>query len=327
LVFAEDERQQAHAVLRCEEGGYGIDGQWNDDFHHACRVAATGNAEGYYRDYAGSAQELVSAIRFGYLHQGQWNARQGKVRGTASRKIAAPHFVHFLQNHDQVANSARSLRTHLLTTPGRHRALTALLFVGPQTPVLFMGQEFGARSAFHYFADHESELAALVAKGRREFMSQFGSIVGYEAGCQLPDPADRKTFLASKLNWAEVEQNAPMLELHRDLLRLRREDAVFSRQDKSQIEGSVIGREAFVLRWFDEAGDDRLAIFNLGRDVEPCPPAEPLFAPPANRAWRVLWCSESACYGGSGVAPFDDKCWRIPGHSATLFHAVAEDNG
>ena len=112
LIFGENERQQVHYVVHPEAGGYGIDGLWNDDFHHACRVAATGNREGYYSDYSGSPQELVSAIRLGYLHQGQWNARQGKPRGSQSRNIAAPHFVHFLQNHDQVANSAHGLRTH-----------------------------------------------------------------------------------------------------------------------------------------------------------------------------------------------------------------------
>ncbi len=165
-------------VVHPEAGGYGIDGLWNDDFHHACRVAATGNREGYYSDYAGSPQELISAIRLGHLYQGQWNARQGKPRGSQSRNIAAPHFVHFLQNHDQVANSARGLRTHALTTPGRQRALTALLLLGPQTPMLFMGQEFAASNPFLYFADHEPELAKLVCQGRCTFMSQFPSFAG-----------------------------------------------------------------------------------------------------------------------------------------------------
>ena len=122
-----------------------------------------GTSEAYYRDYAGTPQELISAIRHGHLYQGQWNARQAKPRGRPSANVSAANFVHFLQNHDQVANSAAALRTHLLTTPGRHRALTALLLLGPQTPMLFMGQEFSASNPFYYFADHEPELAKLVS--------------------------------------------------------------------------------------------------------------------------------------------------------------------
>ncbi|HEY3395755.1 MAG TPA: malto-oligosyltrehalose trehalohydrolase [Lacipirellulaceae bacterium] len=321
VIFGENERQQTQYVLPPEDGGYGIDGLWNDDFHHACRVAATGNAEAYYRDYRGSPQELVSAIRLNYLYQGQWNARQAKYRGTPAHDIAAPHFVHFLQNHDQVANSARGLRTHLLTSPGRHRALSALLLLGPQTPLLFMGQEFGASSPFFYFADHEPELAALVRQGRHEFMGQFPRVTGFDSSSPLPDPADSKTFAACRLDWSELARNVELLDLHRDLIALRREDVIFSRQDQRAIEGAVAGPEAFILRWFDEAGNDRLGLFNLGRDVDFSPPSEPLIAPPPDRNWTVLWSSEDPRYGGMGTPAFDEKAWRIPGPAAVIFRA------
>jgi maltooligosyltrehalose trehalohydrolase len=323
LVFAENERQQVQAVLPWKEGGHGIDSQWNDDFHHACRVVATGHAEAYYSDYSGSPQELISAVRLGYLYQGQWNARQGGYRGTPSRKLPAPQFVHFLQNHDQVANSARGLRTHLLTTPGRHRTLTALLLLGPQTPLLFMGQEFGASNPFYFFADHEPDLAALVRKGRGEFLSQFASIAGYESVCVLADPADGSTFEASKLNWAEAEQNQAAMALHRDLVRLRKNDDVFSRQDKSMIEGAVLAPEAFILRWFDDADDDRLAILNLGRGIDCYPLSEPLLAPPVDRQWKPLWSSEEPQYGGRGTPPFSPRYWHVAAHAAVVFRAVA----
>ena len=133
VLFAENEHQRVQHVEPLSDergGGYGMDGLWNDDFHHSCRVAATGHAEFYYADYAGSPQELLSALRWGYLYQGQWTERQGKFRGTLARHIAAPHFVHFLQNHDQVANSAKALRTHMLTSPGRFRALIGGTAVG-----------------------------------------------------------------------------------------------------------------------------------------------------------------------------------------------------
>jgi maltooligosyltrehalose trehalohydrolase len=322
VIFAENERQQVHYVIEQEQGGYGIDGLWNDDFHHSCRVAATGSTDAYYSDYSGTPQELVSAIRLGYLYQGQWNARQGKPRGSLSRNIAAPHFVHFLQNHDQVANSARGLRTHALTTPGRQRALTALLLLGPQTPLLFMGQEFAASSPFHFFADHEPELAQLVRLGRREFMEQFPGIVDFDKAGHLADPGSPKTFTASKIDWRERTANADVVDLHRDLLRLRKNDSIFSRQDKFAIEGSIISPEAFVLRWFDDAQDDRLAVFNLGRGLDWYPLAEPLLAPPLDRQWKLLWSSEEAKYGGSGTPPFHPKFWRLPAHAAFVFGAA-----
>ncbi len=318
-IYVEDEDQQALQAKDPEQGGYGVDGMWNDDFHHACRVAATGNREAYYGDYFGSPQELITAIRLGYLYQGQWNSRQKRYRGTYSRDIPAHNLVHFLQNHDQVANSARSVRTHWLTTPGRQRALTALLLLGPQTPLLFMGQEFAASSPFYFFADHEPELAVLVRKGRHEFLSEFRRIHAYHAGRRVPDPADPATFRACKLIWEECERNQDDMRLYRDLLDLRRNDPVFSQQDKSAIEGAVIGPEAFLLRWFDDDNEDRLAAFNLGRDIDFNGIAEPLVATPPDRRWDVLWSSEEPDYGGTGTPAFDDKNWHLPGHTAVVF--------
>jgi maltooligosyltrehalose trehalohydrolase len=284
-------------------------------------VAATGNNEAYYADYEGTPQELISAIRFGHLYQGQWNRRQGRVRGFATEDIPAAHFIHFLQNHDQVANSARGLRTHLLTSPGRNRALTALLLLGPQTPMLFMGQEFGASNPFLYFADHEPELARLVHEGRREFMLQFPRLKSLGGECELPHPAEERTFLQCKLNWDERDANSHLRQMHRDLLDLRREDKVFSRQNRQAIEGAVIGAEALLLRWLSDNGDDRLMLVNLGRDLDWNSAAEPLVAPPILREWQLLWSSEDPCYGGMGTPHFDNKHWRIPGHTAVVFAA------
>jgi maltooligosyltrehalose trehalohydrolase len=321
LVFSEDERNRCFQTLPREVGGYNTDGVWNDDFHHACRVAATGYREGYYEDYMGSPQELIMAIRLGHLYQGQWNPRQGRYRGHPSRNIAAPHFVHCLQNHDQVANSVSARRTHALTTPGRHRALTTLLLLGPQTPMLFMGQEFSASASFFYFADHEPELAGLVRTGRAVFMKQFPRVVGLDDD-ELPDPSAESTFTRSKLEWSEVERNQEIVGLHRDLLALRREDPVIARQDKSEIEGSVLGPEAFALRWFTEDDDDRLLVVNLGRDIALYPSSDPIVAAPRELKWQIVWSSEDARYGGSGTPELDDKRWQIPSHAAVFLAAV-----
>jgi maltooligosyltrehalose trehalohydrolase len=321
LIYSEDELNRGYQLLPVEQGGWGTDGILNDDFHHSCRVAATGHAEAYYSDYAGTPQELISAIRHGHLYQGQWNTRQAKPRGRPSANVGAAHFVHFLQNHDQVANSAIGARTHSLTSPGRHRALTTLLLLAPQTPMLFMGQEFSASNPFYFFADHDPELAKLVSAGRRAFMSQFPRLESFQDEFELADPAEESTFRECKLDWNEVDRHVHIVQLHRDLIRLRQEDAVFSRQDRGAVEGSVIGPEAFLLRWFGEAYDDRLAFFNLGRDIAWYPVAEPLLAPPSGRQWTILWSSEEPYYGGLGTPSFDGKTWRIPGHAAVVFRA------
>ena len=141
---------------------HGLDALWNDDFHHSARVALTGRREGYYTDYAGTARELVSIGRRHFLYQGQRYEWQGKARGTPTRGFAPHHFVNFLENHDQIANSARGARLHTLTTPGRWKAMSALLLLGAAVPMLFMGQEFGASAPFLFFADHKTDLARAV---------------------------------------------------------------------------------------------------------------------------------------------------------------------
>jgi maltooligosyltrehalose trehalohydrolase len=152
-------------------------------------------------------------------------------------------------------------------------------------------------------------------------MSQFPRLQSFEDDGELPEPADESTFVQCKLNWDEIETNGDVLRLHRDLIRLRRDDPVFSRQDRHAIEGSVIGPEALLLRWFDDGGDDRLLTLDLGRDIEWYPLAEPLLAPPPGRQWMLLWSSEEPCYGGLGTRAFDWKRWHVAGHAALVFRA------
>ena len=320
IIVAENEHQLVKHVEPQETGGYGMDALWNDDFHHACRVAATGHAEFYYGDYEGSPQELISALRWGYLYQGQWTPRQGRFRGTPTRHLPAAHFVHFLQNHDQIANSAKGLRTHLLTSPGQFRALTAILLLGPQTPMLFMGQEIASSNPFLYFADHEVDIASLVRDGRWEFLRRFPRTAGFGSMGGLPDPSARSTFEQSKIDWSEGERNLQTLLLHRDLLRLRKHDPIFTRQDARMLEGAVVGPEAFLLRWFDDEDDDRLMLVNLGRDLECRPMSQPLMAAPTGCRWQLQWSSEDPRYGGSGTAVLDTKNWSMPGHATIVLH-------
>src|SRR6202011_1191669 len=121
LLVTENERQEAHQLRPIEAGGHGLDAAWNDEFHHAALVALSGRNEYYYGDYRGTPQELISAAKWGYLFQGQRCRVQQNRRGTPALDIAAPRFVTFLENHDQVANSARGLRVHQLVSPAQYR--------------------------------------------------------------------------------------------------------------------------------------------------------------------------------------------------------------
>ena len=226
LIAGESEPQHAR-LLREPPRGLGFDMLWSDDFHHTARVAVTGRRGGYYGDYLGTPQELVSALKRGWLYQGQWNGRQGKRRGTPALDIPPPAFIHYLQNHDQLANSGRGERLHEQTTPGRLRAVSALLLLGPATPMLFMGQEYAAPEPFLYFSDQCGETADAIDRGRRHFLAQFADLATPEMQPLLPDPCDRATFERSKLDPSERATcpHAEVLRLHRDLLRLRREDA------------------------------------------------------------------------------------------------------
>ncbi|HVH02430.1 MAG TPA: malto-oligosyltrehalose trehalohydrolase [Amaricoccus sp.] len=304
LLLAENEPQVAALARPAEAGGIGLDALWNDDFHHTAVVALNGRREAYYHDYAGTPQELVATARHGFLYQGQRYDWQDAPRGRPARDLPARAFVAFLENHDQVANSGTGARLAGRAAPARIRALTALLLLGPQTPMLFQGQEFAASPPFFYFADL-GELDPAVAEGRVEFLAQFPSLTDPGLITRLPRPADPATFRRCRLDWREAETHAAVLALHRDLLRLRRTVPCFA-APATPVDGGVIGPEALLLRFFAAAAaDERLLLVNLGRDLALGSIPDPLFAPPAGFAWALDWSSESPAYGGAGLRPLD----------------------
>jgi maltooligosyltrehalose trehalohydrolase len=321
ILVAENEPQHTRLVRRPEDGGYGLDMLWNDDFHHSATVAMTGRNEAYYSDYLGTPQEFISAAKYGYLFQGQWYVWQDGRRGTPSLDLPPHAFVNFTENHDQIANSVSARRLVHLTDPGTYKAVTATMLLLPGNPMLFQGQEFGATSPFHYFADHNPKLAQTVAKGRRDFMLQFQTVASPEAWDCLPDPADRATFESCKLDWRESEQNGELVAFHRDLIRLRREDPTLAAPPPRSIDGAIVASEAFLLRYFGSIpGEDRLLIVNLGRDLLLSPAPQPLLAPPFEMQWDRMWASEDPCYGGCGTPEIDTTGpWRVSARTAVLF--------
>ena len=324
IIVAENEPQHPRLVRSVEDRGHGLDGLWNDDYHHSAMVALTGRAEAYYTDYRGTPQEFISAVKYGYLYQGQWYSWQSQRRGQSGLNVPPAAFVTFIQNHDQIANSGRGLRAHQLTSPGRYRAMTALTLLAPGTPMLFQGQEFAASTPFFYFADHEPDLASKVRSGRYEFLTQFVSLADETMENVIADPSSLETFNRCKLDFEERKGHQPAYDLTRDLLRLRREDQAFSSQIPCAVDGAVILESAFVLRFFREDGLDRLLIVNFGRDVTTPTCPEPLLAPPEGMQWKVLLSTEEPKYGGCGtpVLEGEEDGWRFVGEAAFVLGAV-----
>lgn len=322
IIVAENEPQHVRLIEPVAQGGYGIDAIWNDDFHHSAMVRLTGRNEAYYSDYLGRPQEFISAAKRGFLFQGQWYCWQEQPRGTSGLNIPPAKFVTFIQNHDQVANTALGQRAHMSTSPGRLRAMTVLWLLSPGTPMFFQGQEFAASSPFFYFADHEPALSEKVNQGRRDFMAQFPSLTLPEVQAQLPDSGGPATFMRCKLDFTERTRNVAMYELHRDLLKLRRDDPVFSAQRPGAVDGAVLGDNALVLRFFGAGHDDRLLLVNFEGDLPLVPMPEPLLAPPPGKVWRQLLSTEELKYGGAGTPPLDTEgAWRIAGQMALVLRA------
>lgn len=325
-LVAENEPQRSLMAQPQEKGGFGLDALWNDDFHHSALAAMTGRNEAYFTDYRGAPQEFISAAKCGFLYQGQRYKWQKKRRGSPAFELSPWNFITYLQNHDQVANSARGDRPNALADPGTYRAMSALLLLSPGTPMLFQGQEFGATNRFLFFCDHEKDLCEQVDKGRRKFLAQFRSLAQPEIQAGLGHPCAQAAFEESKLDFSQRKQNSNIYLLYKDLIRLRREDPIFGSPQRRGIDGAVLSEKAFVLRYFSDADGDRLLIVNLGLDLHLDPAPEPLLAPPLNGKWEVLWSSEDPKYGGTGTFPPDsEENWRVAGHSAlVLVAAVCE---
>jgi maltooligosyltrehalose trehalohydrolase len=322
FTCAENEPQDT-ALVRVGDADPGVDSLWNEDWHHAAFVALTGRREAYFTDYRGTAGEFASMARWNLLYQGQWYSWQKQPRGTDSRRHPSAAFVSFLENHDQVANTGAGRRLHQFGDRSKWRALSMLLLLGPQVPLLFQGQEEVVEQPFIYFADHQQPLAGLVRKGRLEFLSQFPSLTSPEATEKLPDPNDEAMFTACRLDWRETAVGREARRLYVDLLALRQKDAVLSAVGTPEVSiDSSAPTSDLVLIRYANGGEVRLLVINLGPLVT-SPMNDPLFAAGAGRRWELLLCSERSAYGGNGVdESFDEGCWRLQAHCAWFFQST-----
>lgn len=321
ILIAESETQDTKLIKPRDEGGYGFDAIWNDDFHHAARVRLTGKREFYFKDYQGSPQEFISCLKHGFLYQGQLSSWKGEARGTPSLHLERKKMVIFLENHDQVGNTGFSERLLHGVDYGDFKALTTLLLLSPNTPLLFQGQEWGCKTPFYYFADHSEDLKILVDQGRREFMTKFPRMATREAQSNITNPSELLTFMQSKIE--NEAKYLPLLEMHKALIRLRKEDPVLRKMQERELDGSVIGKNAFLIRYFGEK-EDRLLIVNLRPDFELNTPSDPLLSPGLQKEWKILFSTEAVLFGGQGTPPLASPFWTIQGHSALLLESVAK---
>jgi malto-oligosyltrehalose trehalohydrolase len=243
--------------------------QWNDDYHHAWHVLLTGEATGYYRDYADPAQHIARVLAQGFAYQGEPSAhRDGANRGEPSDRLSRTAFVNFLQNHDQIGNRPIGERLAVLARPDAYDAALAVLLLQPGPPLLYMGEEWGATEPFPFFCDFSGELAEAVRNGRKkEFAEHYAA-----HGDEIPDPLVATTRDSAVLDWSALNklQHAERLKLVRHLLRVRCDHVVPLLPKMKNAGEARLESDVLIVRW--PAGGKHLTIFaNLSQRSAPKP--------------------------------------------------------
>ncbi len=219
LLIAESDLNDPRIVRPQNSGGYGMDAQWNEDFHHALHAFLTGENNGYYKDF-GFLSQLAKALKEGFVYDGIYSRYRNRIHGRTAIDVSPEHFVGFLQNHDQVGNRAKGERLNYLLSEKQLKTGTALTMTAPFLPLLFQGEEWAASTPFLFFTDHQDPaLSQAVKKGRQSEFTAFGWNPD-----EIPDPQAEETFLKSKLHWKELQSgiHKRLLKWHRSLIQLRR---------------------------------------------------------------------------------------------------------
>ena len=292
ILIAESDLNDPRLVRSEARGGYGLDAQWVDDFHHAVHRLFTDETDGYYADFQG-LEDVAAALRDGYVYQGQYSAHRGRRHGRAPTGVLPQQFIVSAQNHDQIGNRAQGERLSMLLEPWQLKAVATLLLLSPFVPMLFQGEEWGTKTPFLYFTDHENiELARLVAEGRAKEFSSF-SWQG-----EVPNPQSVETFERSQLDWDELSQprHAELFDWHRRLIALR--------GLKKPGKAKAVVKFNQDRQWLRFTHQGLLAVFNLSPHAQrvPLPPGE----------WEQQLRSDGSHQGVAG---------ELPAHS-TFIYAV-----
>jgi malto-oligosyltrehalose trehalohydrolase len=287
-LLLENEENAAHRLQRREGGPEGLNqgdigprwytAQWNDDVHHVLHVAATGEDQGYYVDYARDTEKLGRALAEGFAFQGETMPYRGRPRGEPSAALPPTAFVGFIQNHDHIGNRPFGDRLSAIASPAAMRAVAAVYLLLPQVPMLFMGEEWGAAQSFAFFCDFGPQLSDAVRDGRRREFARFPAFNDPATLRRIPDPTAEETFAAAKLAWDDVlrEPHAAWLEWYCRVLATRHAVIVpWLSQIRSGGRYSVVGDGAVVVRWsVGASGGELMLAANLSdAAVQGFPPA------------------------------------------------------
>jgi maltooligosyltrehalose trehalohydrolase len=345
-VIAETNQNDIHLVLPPERGGYGLDGVWNDDFHHSVHALLTGQRDGYYIDF-GTPEQVAKAFNDVFVYDGCYSPYRRRRHGTRVGAIDRTRFLVCIQNHDQIGNRALGDRLILLVTPAAQRLATGLLLLSPCVPLLFMGEEYGERSPFPFFCSFaDPALVEAVRRGRRE---EFAALM-FQWGVEIPDPQSPDTFNAAKLSWSwpDGSSQAALRRLYQDLLAARRQWPAL--RDRSQtaawlVKGSNSEDENLPILVIQRGGDGGvLAVANLTAASLPIPKVEPvgvshrdvpllgtssaehgpllrhcLFQAVAHGDTAPMLSSEATIYGGAR-SPDHSRLHLLP-HELLIFNA------
>ena len=308
VVIAEIDSNDPRWVRPREVGGFGLDGHWSDDFHHAVHVALTGERGGYYADFGGVGP-VARALGRRYVHDGGYSAFRRRRHGHPADDVPGDRFVVCVQNHDQVGNRAAGERLAALVEPAGVRLAAAILLLAPYVPLLFMGEEYAERSPFLYFVSHgDPDLIEAVREGRRQEFAAFGW------RGEIPDPQSEATFAASGPRWerAGEGEHAAVLALYRDLLRLRRALPLL-RPGAAEPAVRHDEKEEWVAMRLS-GGDQTLdAVFNFSTGLRDVPGT----AHPAD----LLLDTDDPRYGGAGQVRRTDRGLALPPRTAALLRS------
>jgi maltooligosyltrehalose trehalohydrolase len=325
LIICEDPRNERELILTRDQGGYGCDAVWADDFHHVVRVQMTEEDEGYMGYFKGSMEELLNTVREGWLFTGGLQ-KDGIPRGTAGADIEPEHFVHCISNHDQVGNRAFGERLNQMISPAAYRAASAFLLTEPYTPMLFMGQEWASSSPFLYFTDHHDELGKGVTEGRRKEFAQFSDFQDPAKRARIPDPQKVTTFTNSKLNWSELERSPHLetLRLYRDFLSFRQADLTDRRRGRWQVE--QVSSKTIAIRYRRKDAGDILIIAQLVANDTVVKLGNQLLGPTNGRTWQFVMSTNEPAYGGGAAARFDGHKVVLTGPELIVFREQGEQD-
>jgi len=290
-VIAESNLNDVRVINPSSKGGYGLDGQWNDDFHHSLHTLLTGERNGYYRDF-GDFQQLVKALREGFVYNGQYSSYRKRRHGSSSKHLPPKKFVVFSQNHDQVGNRFKGDRLSTLVSFEALKLAAGIVLLSPNIPLLFMGEEYGEEAPFQYFVSHsDPALIEAVRRGRKEEFSAFGW------GEEIPDPQDIDTFLKSKirLDHHDQEKHITLFKLYKRLIQIRKEIPSLACPSKKDIQVESSEKEKILWIRRKYRGDQTIAIFNFNDKPTQI---ETALGP---GIWERVFASAAEEWGGMGV--------------------------